>query len=138
MNNYKICRKMWLRSSTLLTALVLVPTGAALAGSADDQQAPSGMDEIVVTANKRGAESIQGIAASVQAIGQETIGREALSGFDDYARQASNLTALNRGPGQTQIAFRGVVSARVNFGQPQAQSTTGMSSKPRRAGSPAA
>ena len=127
MNNYKICRKMWLRSSTLLTALVLVPTGAALAGSADDQQAaPSGMDEIVVTANKRGAESIQGIAASVQAIGQEAIGREALSGFDDYARQASNLTALNRGPGQTQIAFRGVVSARVNFGQPQAQSTTGM------------
>lgn len=123
------------RRNALKTSVVLAVLALASANAAQAQEAPpsetgkdaaSNSGEIVVTANKRGAESMQDIAASVQAIGEETISRDAKVGFDDYARDASNLTALNKGPGQTQIAFRGVVSARVSFGQPQAQSTTGM------------
>ena len=123
-------RRNALKTSVVLAVLALASANAAHAQdvppSETGQDAASNSGEIVVTANKRGAESMQDIAASVQAIGEETIGRNAKVGFDDYARDASNLTALNKGPGQTQIAFRGVVSARVSFGQPQAQSTTGM------------
>lgn len=98
----------------------------AKAGDATPEPQQSALSDIIVTASKTGGESLQNSASSIQAFDQKSIAQNAMTGFDDYARKASNLSALNKGPGQTQIAFRGIITSNVNFGQPQAQSTTGM------------
>ena len=84
------------------------------------------IEEIMVTATKRGAQNIQDIAASVSAVGSETLSRVGAQGFDDYLKLINGLTAVNSGAGQTQIILRGINSGRVNHNQPQARSTVGL------------
>lgn len=83
------------------------------------------LEELVVTAKKR-AQNLQDVAGSIQAIGSEDMARNQINGFDDYARLVPSLNVLNSGGGQTQIAMRGIISARLNHAQPQVRSTSGL------------
>lgn len=84
------------------------------------------LEEVVVTASKRGEMSAQSAPFSIQAIGNEDIERAQMQGFDDYAKLVPGLASLNKGPGQTQIMIRGITAGRVSHAEPQNQSTTGM------------
>ena len=67
------------------------------------------IEEIVVTATKR-EESLQDVAVSVQALGQERLEELNIANFDDYIRFLPNVNAAGRGPGQSSIFIRGMAT----------------------------
>ena len=57
------------------------------------------IDEILVTASKRGAQALQDIPMSIQAFTGEDLERRGVFEFTDYARSISSLTFNDEGPG---------------------------------------
>ena len=108
--------KKTITATAILAALDVI--GATMASAATD--------EIVVSARKRGEENIQDVPSSIQAISGDSMQRRQIYGFDDYARIVPSLSAINQGPGQTQITLRGISSGRISHVQPQNKSTTGI------------
>ena len=84
------------------------------------------LEEILVTAQKRGAVNLQDISGSVQALSADALEDSFAEGFDDYYTRISSLSAINQGGGQTQIIIRGVTTGRVTHAQPQDRSTAGL------------
>ncbi|GLS25092.1 TonB-dependent receptor [Marinibactrum halimedae] len=113
-------------SNQLPIALII---GAVISGSLLSTALPvaaqssSTMEEVVVTARKRGDESLQDIGGSIQALGGEDLASKAVMGFNDYMRQVPGLSSNNSGSGQTQISMRGVTSSRLNHANPNIPST---------------
>ena len=112
--------------AAFVASIVAGPDTMAQENDGSDNRSEMVIEEIMVTATKRGAQNIQEIAASVSAVGSETLSRVGAQGFDDYLKLITGLTAVNSGAGQTQIILRGVNSGRVNHNQPQARSTVGL------------
>lgn len=83
-------------------------------------------EEVVVTASRRGELSVQDIPSSIVAIGESTFEEMSAEGFDDYVKLVPGLTALNSGPGQTQIVIRGVNTGRIAHDNPAAQAAAGI------------
>ncbi|MGH8194852.1 MAG: TonB-dependent receptor, partial [Woeseiaceae bacterium] len=77
------------------------------------QQSGSGaaLDEIVVTARKRGAESVQDIPISISAIGENRLRLMNVADFEDFAYQVPGLTFNDTGPGERRYIIRGIQSA---------------------------
>ena len=84
------------------------------------------LEEIVVTANKRGEVSIQETPGSIQAISSETLERTLVEGFEDYIKMVPGLTSVSSGSGQSQIVIRGVNSNRVTHTAAQTRSLAGL------------
>lgn len=101
--------------------LALMPFQTNLA--ADSQPV---LEEIMVTANKRGALSIQDMAGSVQAISSNTLEDLNAEGFEDYIKLVPGLTSVSSGTGQSQIVIRGVNSGRVDHQNVQSKSLAGL------------
>jgi outer membrane receptor protein involved in Fe transport len=74
------------------------------------QQSPLGLDEVIVTAQKR-EESLQNVPISVQALGTQRLQELRILSFDDYANQLPSVAFVNIRPGFAQIYMRGVASA---------------------------
>jgi iron complex outermembrane receptor protein len=94
------------------------------AGAADLGQ-PTSLEEIVVTAQKR-ASSIQDVPFSVQATTQEQIRDAGANNIVDLARNVAGLTIADLGPGQSQIAIRGISSGQVIRDQPGVKEQVGV------------
>ena len=78
---------------------------AALAGaSAANAQQESGLEEIVVTAQKR-SESLQDVPFSVAAVTDENIRRSGSSNLVELARNVPGLAITDLGPGQSQVDY---------------------------------
>jgi len=84
------------------------------------------MEEIVVTARKRGVESIQDIGGSIQVLGGDTLAETVATGFADYMRQVPSLSANTSGVGQAQLAMRGITATRLNHANPNIPSTVAL------------
>jgi iron complex outermembrane recepter protein len=84
------------------------------------------LEEVVVTAQKRGAVNVQDLAESIQAMSGATLEQNYATGLDDYAGKVPSLSLVDQGTGQTQIIFRGVTTGRITHSQPQDQSTAGL------------
>ena len=82
-------------------------------GFAQDQQASgaSVLDEIVVTARKRGEERLQDIPATISVFSEDILQKMGVSDFEDFAYQVPGLTFSDRGPGEKRYIVRGVQSA---------------------------
>jgi iron complex outermembrane recepter protein len=98
-------RRQQARLSLFIASLM---TTTALCGVATAQPAPA-EDEIIITATKR-AENIQDVPLSVQALGERMLDEHQVSSFDDYAALLPSVSFQSFGPGQAQLAFRGVTS----------------------------
>lgn len=85
-----------------------------------------GIEEVVVTAQKRGAVNVQDFAGSIQAFSAQQLDNDYVEGFNDYFNRVPSLSAVNQGSGQTQIVFRGVTSGRVLHSEPQNRATAGI------------
>jgi len=84
---------------------------ALLAGSASAQSSSNaGLDEIVVTATKRGAQSINDVPIAIQAITGEDLERSGAVEFVDYANRVPGLSYQDLGPGDKKYVIRGVNS----------------------------
>jgi iron complex outermembrane receptor protein len=82
---------------------MVLATGAATA-----QQVGPGVEEIVVTATKRGATLLEDTPLSVQSLGGNSLEEAGSLDFDDYMRQVPSLAIGDNGPGDKRIVMRGV------------------------------
>lgn len=75
---------------------------------AQDQQ--SSVEEIIVTASKRGAQNLQDVPAAIQAFSAEQIEDFGAVEFTDLATRIPGLTFQDQGPGDREYIIRGVNS----------------------------
>ena len=78
-----------------LLALSLLMTSNAFAQDGD----VSAIEEIVVTASKRGATSVQDMPMSIVALSGETLESMGAVEFTDFSRSIAGLDVLDVGPG---------------------------------------
>lgn len=82
-------------------------------------------DPIIVTATKRAA-LLQDVPFSINAQTQEDIQRTGANTIEDIARNVAGLTVQNLGPGQSQVAVRGVSSGQIVRDQPGVKEQVGI------------
>jgi len=70
--------------------------------------APAVLDEILVTAQKRGAESLRDVPASISALSAEDLARSGSTGIQDLFGAVPGLAVFDTGPNQKKIKLRGV------------------------------
>lgn len=87
------------------TMLASAPVYAQEAAAADEDLP----GDIIVTATKR-SESLQKVALSIQALGEETLDQQNVSGTDDFVKLLPSVSFQSFGPGQSQLFFRGISS----------------------------
>jgi outer membrane receptor protein involved in Fe transport len=97
--------------STTIGAAVAAAVGA---GPALAQQS-GGIEEVVVTATKRGEISIMDIAGSIQAFDTESIRNQNLFSMEDYSKFTPSISYFGNQTGQGKIFFRGIADAPDTF-----------------------
>ena len=110
-------------SSTSLRSAMLL--ALAIPGVSSGQTSPGGLEEIVVTAQKR-TESLQDIPFSVAAVTEETIRRSGTTNLVELARNVSGLAITDLGPGQSQVAIRGISAGQIIRDQPGVKESVGI------------
>ncbi len=91
----------------ILAALGAHSATALAATEADASAASAGIEEIVVTAQRRN-ESIQNVPITIQAITGDTLKQLSVTTFDDVIKYLPNVTFGQNGPGQGNIFMRGL------------------------------
>jgi len=110
----------------VLTAWLAIVGTTALPLVASAQQVDQGaIQEIIVTATKR-AENIQEVPFSVSATSQDQIINSGAINVVDLARNVAGLAIADLGPGQSQIAIRGISSGQVIRDQPGVKEQVGV------------
>jgi iron complex outermembrane recepter protein len=97
-------KKTGSRIVTVCFASVASLTAAAAENSADV------LSEVVVTADKRGEQSIQSIPTTIQAISGDTLERKGAVEFSEFSGQIAGLTYADLGPGDKKYVIRGITS----------------------------
>ena len=110
-------------SFSLTPNAVALAVSCALAAPLANAQQP--IEEIVVTATKR-ASTIQDVPFSINAQSQEDIQRSGAGNLEDLSRNVAGLTIQNLGPGQSQVAIRGVSAGQIVRDQPGVKEQVGV------------
>lgn len=102
----------------------------AIAGQpalAQDASEAEGIDDniIIVTATKRDAD-LQDIPFSINAQTSEDIQKSGAVTLEDISRNVAGLTIQNLGPGQSQVAIRGVSAGQIVRDQPGVKEQVGV------------
>src|SRR3954452_22775553 len=99
--------KTYLRGAQVagLCSLPLLP---AIVFAADEP--PSALEEVVVTAEKRGEQSTQDVPGAIQAISGAALQRTGAQEFADLAVQVPSLSYQDLGPGDKKYVIRGITS----------------------------
>ena len=79
--------------------------------SASTVEAADAIEEVIVTATKRGEQSVQDIPFSITAIGEDQLKVMNVADFEDFAYQVPGLTFLDQSPGERRYVVRGIQSA---------------------------
>jgi len=74
----------------------------------DEGQDVTAIDEIIVTAAKRGEQSLQRVPLSISAISETTLEDMGADVFSDFSRTVPGLIFVDEGPGDKQYVIRGV------------------------------
>src|SRR5712675_699409 len=92
----------------LACAITAILSGSAgTAWAAVETTSSSGLEEIVVTAQRR-SESVQNVPITIQAISGDQLAQLNVSTFDDVLKMLPNVTFSSNGPGQGNIYMRGL------------------------------
>lgn len=84
---------------TLLTVMLLPGQGAL---------AQATIEEVIVTASKRGTETAQELSMAISAFGEQTLENMGADEFTDFSRSVAGLDAVDVGPGQKRYLIRGL------------------------------
>lgn len=68
------------------------------------------LQEVVVTAFKQGAQSVQNIPSSIDVMSSSQLDAMGVSGFADFARSVPGLNFVDSGPGNKRYVIRGINS----------------------------
>lgn len=88
-------------------------------------QGASSLEEVIVTATKRDS-TIQDLPFSINAQTQEDIQRSGATSLEELSRNVAGLTIQNLGPGQSQVAIRGVSAGQIVRDQPGVKEQVGV------------
>jgi iron complex outermembrane receptor protein len=80
--------------------------GGGIGGAAEPTE-NAGLEEVVVTAQKR-TEDLQKVPISLQVLSGEKLDQLQVTNFDDFAKYIPSLSYRSWGPGQTEFFFRGI------------------------------
>lgn len=105
---------------TNLSAVVSAMCAGAAPAVAQDQAGAAGVDErlleeVIVTATKRGALNLQDVPMSITAFTETEIELQGFKKLDDYAGQIPGLAYGRREPGGTNVIMRGCVISGLSF-----------------------
>ena len=106
------------------TRLVLSATVMSFVGSGV-ALAQADIEEITVTATKRES-TIQDVPFSINVMTQEDIQRSGATNFEELSRNIAGLTVQNLGPGQSQVAIRGLSAGQIIRDQPGVKEQVGI------------
>ncbi len=101
------------------------PTQEDTAEAAEETPAGTASEEITVTARKR-EESIQNVPFSVAAPTEEVLRDRGVEDLEGVAANVPGFTVQNLGPGQSQVAMRGVSAGQVVRDQPGVKEQVGI------------
>ena len=87
--------------------------------------AQSVIEEIIVTATKRES-TIQDVPFSINVQTQADIQRSGATNLEELSRNVAGLTVQNLGPGQSQVAIRGVSAGQIVRDQPGVKEQVGV------------
>lgn len=118
----KISRKLVTLAGTAIATSMLV-TGNTNAQENTDNKFV--FEEILVTATKRSA-LIKDVPFSINAQSQADIQRTGATSLEDLARNVAGLMIQNLGPGQSQVAIRGVSAGQIIRDQPGVKEQVGI------------
>jgi iron complex outermembrane receptor protein len=117
------------RRAASVAAVSLLALASAAPAFAQDEQpnAPAAQDdqEIVVTATKRET-NLQDIPFSINAQTEQQIQRSGATNIEDLSRNVAGLQIQNLGPGQSQVAVRGVAAGQIVRDQPGVKEQVGV------------
>jgi outer membrane receptor protein involved in Fe transport len=85
----------------------------------------SAVEEILVTATKR-ASTVQDVPFSINVMSETDIRRSGATNIEDLSRNIAGLTIQNLGPGQSQVAIRGVSAGQIIRDQPGVKEQVGV------------
>jgi len=102
----------------MMSAASLALLGPALAhGQTAPPQPPANtsaanarVDEVIVTANRSGAESLQNIATAISAVNIQQVDRAGLGNLDDLAKFTPSLSITEGAPGYNKFDMRGLTT----------------------------
>lgn len=124
MSNHQRADKKSLFTRAVLPACIgAVMAGNAIAQGANDSRFE--VEEVIVTATKREA-TIQDLPFSINAQTQEDIQRTGATSLEDLSRSVAGLAIQNLGPGQSQVAIRGVSAGQIVRDQPGVKEQVGV------------
>ncbi len=95
--------------AAILSAHAAHAVYAAEPASGTPAESAGGLQEVIVTANRR-TENLQNVPITIQALTGETLTQLNATTFDDYVKFLPNVTAATNGPGQGQIYMRGLAT----------------------------
>jgi iron complex outermembrane receptor protein len=104
-------------ASLVAAAVALAISGVAVAQTA--------LGEITVTARKR-AESLQDVPFAISARSGDALREAGATNIEDISRNIAGFTVLNLGPGQSQIAIRGVSGGKIDRDLPGVKEQVGV------------
>ena len=88
-------------------AQTAVSAPGTTAGGGDD----SALQEVVVTAFKQGAQSVQSVPSSIDVLSADRLEAMGVSNFADFSRSVPGLNFVDSGPGDKRYIIRGINSA---------------------------
>ena len=115
--------KITLGASALVLAMLALAPVATAQTSGEDAEARQ--KTIIVTATKRDA-TIQDVPFSINAQTADDIARSGAGNLEDVARSVAGLSIQNLGPGQSQVAVRGVSAGQIVRDQPGVKEQVGI------------
>src|SRR5712691_3422490 len=133
----EVMKKLVLR--TVLCVLTLAITGPGLPlfaqetkdttkpaeKKAEEEKKPKVTEEMVVTARKR-EETVQDVPISVAAPTESELRDRGAETIEDVSANVAGFTVQNLGPGQSQVAMRGVSSGQIVRDQPGVKEQVGV------------
>jgi len=120
-----------MKQKTLISAMALGLGLAGFTGLSQAQDKKTDKDDtydlgqVVVTATKR-EQSIQDIAFSVMALTEEELRNRGVDSIEDVSLMVAGFTVQNLGPGQSQVAIRGVSAGQIVRDQPGVKEQVGV------------
>jgi iron complex outermembrane receptor protein len=119
-------RKVALASCASSLALSLaIPVTAHAAAAAEGAAAGAEVQEVVVTARKRD-EALIDVPFSVNAQTEQVMRNKGITNIEDLSRNVASFTVQNLGPGQSQVAIRGISAGQIVRDQPGVKEQVGV------------
>lgn len=118
----KLSKKLVALAGTAIGSSIIL---GAIAQAEEGKDEKFAFDEIIVTATKR-ASTIQDVPFSINAQTQADIQRSGATSLEDVARNVAGLMIQNLGPGQSQVAIRGVSAGQIVRDQPGVKEQVGV------------